>query len=232
MAEITHQKAQALLQAAADRELASEEKTRLENHLASCQACSAYSESFNAMETSLRRVIHAQWDRQQPSLNLNAIINPSPAKFFWDNLLGQTHWMRRVTIVAALLFGYILMTNLFGSQINNPDKEVPTFIPTPNELSLSQTNSPTPSAQTALVSLTPKDCIATTYVVKKDDTLANIALHHGLSKEELLKYNGLKYDMVFTGMKLMIPVCKSTPSHTATTTIIPLNGTNFPAQPE
>ena len=232
MLEIPHQKAQILLQVSTDRELEPDEKLTLENHLATCAECNAYAESLINMETSLRRVLHAKWDSQQPNLNPYAIVNPSLTKLIWSNLLNQTHLMGRVTIMAILLFGYILLANLPGLQLNASEKETPTHIPTPSELSLALASSPPPSAQTTLVRLTPKNCIVTNYVVREGETLESIAVQHGLSIEAIRAYNDLKSNTVFTGMKLMIPMCKNAPTHTATTTITPLNATIFPVQPD
>jgi hypothetical protein len=232
MSEITHQKAQALLQAAADGSLGPDEKSALDTHLAGCEKCSAYARELADLEVNLRRVVHAYWNDQQPNLNLNAIINPPTTKLVWNNLLNHTHAMGKVTIMVTLLLGYFLIANLFGFQLSISNNETPTIAPTPNESLLFFTSSPTPSAQLTLAGLTPRNCEAVTYVVQANDTLESIAVGHGTTKEAILEYNNLTSSTVFTGMELIIPSCKSTPSHTATTTITPLNGTIFPVQPE
>ena len=259
MPEITHQKAQALLQAAADGPLGPDEKSALDAHLAKCKVCRDYAASLTNLEASLRRVTHVQWDNQQPSLNLSAIIHPPltkylsensaqsqrprwrdaslsifriGSKFTWNNLLDHTHAMGKVTIVATLLLGYFLLANLFGFQLSASSRETPMMVPTPSDSSLFLASSPTPSAQLTLAGSTPKNCEAIAYIVQADDTLERIAVKYGITKEGILEYNNLTSETLFAGVELIIPLCKSTPSHTATTTITPLNGTIFPIQPE
>lgn len=232
MLEMTHLKAQTLLQVAADQPLGAEEKSGLDAHLATCKECSNYAKSLTNMEANLRRILHAQWDLQRPNLNLQAITHPSPTKLIWNNLLSQTHALGKVTIVAALVLGYVVINNLFGIKSSLSTDETPTTVPTPSELSLALAISPTPSAQFTLTGLTTQACETVIYVVQENDTLEYIALLHGTTKEAIQEYNNLTSNTVFTGMELAIPLCKSTPSKTATTTITPLNGTFFPTQPE
>ena len=66
MSEITHQKAHALLQAAADGPLGVNEKSALDAHLTTCKECNDYARSLTTLEADLRKVFHAQWDRQRP----------------------------------------------------------------------------------------------------------------------------------------------------------------------
>ena len=232
MFEITHLKAQTLLQAAADQPLGADDKSALDAHLAKCKECSNYAKSLTNMEASLRRILHAQWDLQRPNLNLQAITDPSPTKLIWNNLLSQTHALGKVTIVAALVLGYVVISNLFGIKSPLSTDETPTTVPTPSELSLALAISPTPSAQFTLTGLTTQACETVIYVVQENDTLEYIALLHGTTKEAVQEYNNLTSNTVFTGTELAIPLCKSTPSKTATTTTTPLNGTIFPTQPE
>jgi len=232
MLEITHQKAHNLLQVAVDKPLGADEKSALDAHLTTCDECRAYAEGLTNLEVSLRRVLHAQWDTQRPNLNLQAITHPSQAKLIWNNFLNQTHALGKVTIVAALVLGYVVIANLFGIRLPLSADETPTTVPTPSELSLALATSPTPSAQLALTGLTTQACETTIYIVQENDTLEYIALQYGTTEETIQEYNNLISNTLFTGMELTIPLCKSTPSQTATTTITPLNGTKFPVQPE
>lgn len=237
MSEITHQKARSLIQAAADQVLQPEEKIALDTHLAWCQACVNYATNLSALEVNLRKSFHTTWDNQHvPSLDLQAIINPSLKKFFWNNLFGQTSAMAKATIVAALLVGYFVIANLLGIQTPIVNEETATILPTPNEFASAYSASPTPSAPVSLTGATSQSCETVTYRVQKNDTLASIAYQHGTTKEAILEYNHLSSNMVPTDTELIIPFC-NTPSHTATipenmTTITPLNGTVFPTQPQ
>lgn len=232
MRELTHQKAQTLLQAVSDQSLATDERPALEAHLAQCKECGDYANSLANLEANLCRAARARWDAQRPNLNLYAIVHPSPAKLIWNNFLGRTDVLGKATIVAALLLGYILIANLFGLQSLVSNHETPVMAPTPNESPLFFTTSPTPVAQLTLAGWTPNNCKTVIYVVRANDTLESIAIQHGITKEAILEYNNLASGTVFTGMELTIPLCLSTPSYTVTTTITPLNGTILPVQPE
>ena len=225
MIEITHQKAQTLLQAAADQPLKADERSALDAHLATCKECNDYSKSLTNLETGLHRIFHAQWDLQHPNLNLQAITHPSPAKLIWNNFLSQANALGKVTIVAALVLGYFVLANLFGIKLPISTEETPTTVPTPSVLSLALAISPTPSAQFTLTGSTTQACETIPYIVQENDTLAYIALQYGTTEETLLEYNNLNSNTVFTGMELSIPQCDGAPSQTATTTITPLNGT-------
>ena len=237
MTDITHQKARTLLQAAADQMLIPEEKSALDAHLRACVECSEYKKNLSALGTGLHRVMHVQWDDQQPDLNLRGILNPSPGKLIWNNLFGQTGLMGKATIVAALILGYFVIANYFGIRLPISNDETATILPTPGEYASVQPTSPTPSTPTSLTGATTQTCETVTYYVQENDTLAYIAFQHGTTQEEILKYNQLSSNTVFIGMELDIPLCDNTPARTATIlnnaiTAVPVNGTIFPTQPQ
>ena len=237
MSKITHQRAQALLQIAVDQLLKPAEKSALAAHLTECKECSAYANNLSTLETSLRRIFHANWDTQHSNLNLQKIINPSPTKLLWNILFGQMGAMGKATIVAALLLGYFVIANLFGTRLPILSDETATTLPTPNEFAPVYSASPTPSAQFSLTGSTSQACETSIYLVQENDTLASIALQHGITQETILEHNNLISSTVFSGMELAIPLCNNTPSHTATLTenmitITPINETLFPTQPQ
>ncbi len=239
MLEITHQKAQALLQAAADSSLSPADQSALDAHLLQCKACSDYAGQLASLEIGLRSVLHARWDQRRPNLNVLAIIHPAPAKLLWHNLLNQPNTMGRVSILAVLLLGYILVVTLVRNPIPISKHETPTILPIPNEPALVVSSPPTPSPATHLTStgLLPQSCYIVPYTVQATDSLASIAMGHGSTKELIMEYNHLNTDTISPGMELLIPLCKSTPSHTArvpgnSLTITPVNGTFFPGQTE
>lgn len=238
MSEITHQKARLLLQQAADQMLRPEDKPALDMHLANCKECSAYASNLSALETRLRNAFHANWDKLRlPNLNLQTVINPPPAKLLWNNFFSQSGAMGKVSIIAALLLGYFLLSNILGIQTPIVNNKTATTLPTPNEFTSAYFTSPTPSAPISLTGSTSQACETITYRVQKNDTLASIAFHYGITEETILEYNKSISTTVFNNMELVIPMCKSTPSHTATIpknglTITPANGTLFPTQPQ
>ena len=238
MFEMTHQKARALLQSAADQSIDPDAKTALEAHLAACEACNHYAEGLTDLEVNLRRVLHANWDQQKPDINLQAIIDPKPAKLLWNNLFGRANFMSKVTIAATLLLGYFVIASIFGIKSPISNDETPTILPTPNEAALAFSTSPTPSAAPAstLTDLATRGCDTVNYAVQSVDSLESISREHNISKDLLMQYNHLTSEAVTPGTRLVIPQCEGAPSLTATlsknNTSTPLIGTLFPTQPE
>jgi LysM repeat protein len=241
MDEIIHHKARTLLQAAADRSLAPADRSGLDAHLTECRECNAYADRLARLEVELREAMHHKWDNYRPALKLLAIQNPSPAKLIWNNLFSQVHALRKVTILATLLLGYVVIVNLVGVREPIANDETPTALPTPNESSSIFVNSPTPFTQSALPDLTSLSCKTTIYVVQTNDTLESIAARFGITKEAIQQYNPgdnlLAANSEFTGMELKIPLCESTTARTAsipgnTLTITPIDGTILPEQIE
>lgn len=237
MLEITHREARALLHAAADQRIDPDDRTALDSHLSGCRSCLDYADSLENLEANLRKAMQAKWDIQKPILNIQTVIHPNPARLFWNKFMGQTHAMEKFSIVIVLVLGYILIANIVGIQSPIVREETPTPLPTPNELVIFFPNSPTPAAISSISETGAENCETTIYLVLANDTLESIALRHGTTKETIQEINKLASNTVYTGMALAIPVCNTTPSHTATITkntltITPLSGTLFPTQPE
>jgi LysM repeat protein len=240
MFDITHQKARMLLQSAADRQIAPDETSALNAHLEKCKECRDYANDLTNLEAGLRNALHAQWDHQQPKLDLQAITNPTLAKLMWVNFPSLTQSIGKVTIVTVLLLGYFMLANHFGIRIHSSNSETPANLPTPNELLLLSNTSPTPSAPTQLTTmtkLTMQDCDVITYIVQATDSLESIAIKHGTSKELIMEYNNLTTEAVSPDMELFIPLCRNTPSRTASLpsnliTNTPIKGTILPDNPE
>jgi LysM domain len=239
MFEITHQKAQMLLQSAADQIIASDEKSALDAHLKICKECRDYANSLIGLENGLRSTFHAQWDNRHLKLDLQVIMNPSPAKRFWNNISGLTQSMGKVTIAATLVLGYVILASYFGIRIHSLNDKTPTTLPTPNELSLFFNTSPTPSMpiQLTRTELANRDCNVVPYISKTTESLESIATRYGTSKELIMEYNNLTTEVVSPNRELFVPLCKSTPSRTASVpskliTNTPIHGTILPDHPE
>lgn len=238
MPEITHQEARVLLQAATDQVIASDENNALNAHLAQCKVCTDYAKNLVDLEANLRRTMHANWDNQQPNLDIQAILNPHPVKLLWNSFVSQTHTMEKVGVVIVLLLGYFFIVNLVGIQFPITKEKTPTPLPTPNGQPVVFSNSPTPSVNPSLTKVVSPACETTImYLVQEKDTLDSIAYRHGITKEVILAYNNLNSSTVFTGMELLIPLCDSTPAQIATIpkntlSLTPLVGTILPTQPE
>jgi len=237
MVEISHQKAQVFLHTAADNMLPADNQPLLDAHLAECQECRKYANHLHNLESGLSRIMHTHCDNQRPVLNLQTVINPPATKIIWNSFVGLTQGMGKVTIVAALVLGYFLIANISNNQITTLGTEVPTILPTPNELPFNAAISPTPSAQLALTELTMQVCETIIHVAQSTDTLESIATQFGVSPETIMEQNNLTTDGISPEMELVIPLCEGTPSRTASTpsntmTITAISGTIFPAQPE
>ena len=234
MFELTHQEAQRLLQSAADQKLGGDVKSALDAHLEQCVECRGYEKDLTALESGLRKVLHAQLDSQHPSLDLQAITNPAYST--WTSVFSPAHALGKVTIVTTLLLGYFIISNLFGGQLPITGNETPTMVPTPNDSTLVFITSPTPSSPSTLIRLM-QGCEFINYIVGADDMLENIALQFGVSEKTIAEYNNLKTDDLSPGQALSIPICNHTPSQAAgtrtnTMTITPLIETVLPNQLE
>lgn len=234
MFELTHQEAQHLLQNAADQTLRADDKSALDAHLEKCVECSSYAKNLTALESGLRKVLHAQLDSRHPSLDLQAITNPAHST--WTAVISPAHILGKVTIVTTLLLGYFIISNLLGGQLPITGNETPTMVPTPGDSKLVFTTSPTPSSPSTLIGLT-QGCEIINYIVKEDDTLESIAFQFTIPEKIITEYNNLKTDDPSPGKALSIPICNHTPSqaegtHTNKMTITPLSETVLPTQRE
>lgn len=89
------------------------------------------------------------------------------------------------------------------SEINNLPSNC-TFI-RPNRILNIPYQSITPGESVVTTRCPDIDCVTETYIVKKDETLLDIAQKFQTSEEVIINYNGLT-NGVFEGMKLTIPV--------------------------
>jgi len=241
MTEITHQTARALLQSATDQNLDPIGQTALEAHLSACSECAQYARQLAQLETNLRDMFQNKWKNLRPEIDLRAIRHPSPLKQLWNNLFARTHTLGKASAIVALLVSYFVLANLFGVWGPIGGDETPTALPTPKESTSTLNISPTPSIPVLQNEGPTQACQTMIYVVKENDTLERIALQYGVTKELILEYNpgdtNLENNTVSTNMKLVIPLCKSTPANTTnapnnTLTITPIYGTILPGQNE
>jgi LysM repeat protein len=213
MVQITHQTARTLLQAAADKTLASEEQLALDTHLAGCQDCRAYADGLSQLQADLRRLTHLQWDVQHPSLDIRT-IQKRAIKGTQQEIGFRT--IGRLAIAMALVCAFFVASSLMGhfsGKLNLGDVSVP--LP---ELTVATA---TPTAQPTTATLYPAmtaECQTVIYAVQPDDTLESIAARYGVTKQTILNYNTLQSETLNTSMKLLIPVCSGTPSDTVTPT--------------
>ena len=237
MLEISHRKAQSLLQSAADDLLSAEDQTLLDAHLAGCAECRAYAKNVLNLENSLRAATHTIWDNQKPKLDYQAIVSPPTTKLVWNSVLNFSQGVGKYAIIAALIIGYFLISNLNGSQGTTSGTETAMLVPTPNSFISDSAASPTPSIQLALTNLQTQACQSIIHIVEPSETLEGIALQYGVPKEMVMIYNNMVSEQLSPGMNLSIPLCENTPSRTALTplntmTVTPLGNMLHPTQPE
>lgn len=237
MFEIPHQEVQKLLQSAAGQTLAPDDKSAIENHLSKCIECSVYAKNLTNLEVNVRRVLHTQWDSQQPDLDLRAITALASSKFSWSTIFNPAHALGKAIIITSLFLGYFIISNIFGNQVSTPENNLPTTVPTPFNAALELTNSPTPSPSVTVTGRATQECEHLNYVTQAGDTLESIAAQFGVSEDVIAKRNNLKTYVVSPNMEILIPVCANIPSKTAipprkTLAIPSLTNTILPDQRE
>ncbi len=239
MYEITHQEAQRLVHLASDNTLRREDILVLNAHLEKCIECSDYAKKLAKLESELKRVLHTAFDSQLPNLNIQAIIKSTTnfSSFPWASIFDPTRVWGRVTISITLIIGYFIVANLFGGQLLTTGNQIPTYIPTPHDLTITNNMSPTPSTPSTMIGITAQECKTINYMVRDNESLDNIAVRFGVSIKLILTYSNLKQDEVIPGKELSIPICEQTPSLIASTTqnaltTTPLGENMHPTQAE
>jgi LysM repeat protein/ribosomal protein L40E len=100
------------------------------------------------------------------------------------------------------------------------------------------TGTPFPTATLSAAEQTEQACLKDTYLVKETDTLSSIALSYNVPMSVIREYNGMSSDVVFSGMPLIIPLCKrnvvgptptptAPPPYLAPNLLLPADGADF-----
>ena len=209
--QITHEQAQTLLQRRFDQALNVQETTVLSAHLQNCAACQRYANETKEVEHLLVPILKRQWNRQPIPLSIVALREKS-LKSRISNILT----MRKIAVglVAIALFFSIWQFAISGPSVSG---QVPLMAPPV----------PTPSTTSTNTVVALEQCEMASYIVQPNDTLAGIAEQFSVSTGKIMESNQLKTEAVQAAMKLVIPICKSTPTGTAhtatfTTTYIPI----------
>lgn len=210
MNRMTHEEARKLIHLSLDGSLNNQQKRTLDQHLALCQECRQHANSLHNMESILRPFLRRQWTEQPVPLPMDMVVS--------QNSIRNSNSMMLATRIAAI--GVMFMVFVFSAwqfTLSRPSAgpSIPAAIPL----------IPVPSTSTQLVATRTQNgtCEQTTYVVQQDDTLERIALKFGISKAELLQANDLRAEIVYTGNKLLVPLCQPTPTNdTLTKTYTPI----------
>lgn len=229
MNQITHQKAQALLQAAADRSLPMADRSALDTHLAQCVKCRVYAGQLAEVENGLRRVMAQQWNRRARPLSLETIKGRAQRAAF-QRQASATFGRYAVVPLLALTFFMVMSIKTTGAQ---------STMSVPNGFASStmdfgfQVPRP-PASSTATNAATAPTCSRLSYLVQKGDTLRSIAYRFGVSPETIIAYNGLSSDQIEANLVLTIPLCGGAIADTSATptltgTVVPASGGNNPS---
>src|SRR5258706_699697 len=226
MANITHQKARALLQAAANKTLLPEEQGAIHIHLAECNECRAYAQNLNELQDGLRRVMRQQWNIENTRLPIRAIKERSKRIALQNKISGT---IGRFAVVPMLAFVFVMAVRMIAPQQIALNPGAMTSL-TP-QLS---GRTPTPTYRNTSIELSVRDCEKAVYTVQENDTLDGIAAMYAVPREAIMTYNRLATDKLDTNTELIIPLCDLTPTGTSTipavtNTIVPQNGAVNPS---
>jgi LysM repeat protein len=162
---------------------------------------------------------------------------PSPTPFTYKVQTGDNcstiAFAFKVSIQSIVLLNDLPAdcTTLFiGQELKIPQ---PTSTPTP-----------LPSATLSAAEATDAACEKVEYTVQENDTLSKIAANYAISQAVLKEYNGRVNDIVRSGEKIIIPLCKRTsvggatatptvpPPYAAPNLLLPADGAPFTAADE
>jgi hypothetical protein len=202
--QITHEETRSLIHLDLDGGLRASQKQTLESHLAVCPECQRYADSLRKMETVLQPLLQRQWNRQPVPLSMSAISASSKSKMP-DRMILAT----RIAAIGVMFTVFLFSAWQFTlSRLSEPR---------PVLASVPPAAIPSTSSQLAGTVTQSLNCAETRYIVEEHDTLASIADKFSIAKVELLTANRLRTEDLFSGMKLIIPLCRFTPTVNALT---------------
>ena len=199
--QITHEEAQKLIQYNADQALDSQQKAALFAHLNDCTECSTYACDIKDVETLLLSGMRRQWGLQPAPLSLNSLTPKGRPKIQLSISLLLATRMAIISMVCLALVFTAWQFTLSGRQTSGPR---PAYI----------LPVPTPSTWPTSTKITLQHCKSILYNVQANDTIESIADQFSTSKAEIMAINSMKTETVDASMKLMIPICNSTPTST------------------
>jgi hypothetical protein len=205
--QITHEEARKLIQFSHDRALQPEEKNMLRAHLEACLECQSYSDDINAVENLLLPVMRTHWNLRPAPLSITSLVEDKHSN--WGSSISLTTRTTLIGIVLAVFFFSAWQFARSGNQTSRP-------------MPIGLLPIPTPAGQSTSTMISLQNCEETIYQIQENDTLESIALRFSISKTRLMSINNMKDETVRARMRLLIPICQSTPTgtiHPSTLTI-------------
>ena len=219
--QITHEQAQQLIQWKIDKALSLQDEAALSAHLHDCTACQDYAAEMMEVEGLLSPLMKRQWSLQPLPLPVLSLVQRKNSFISVSALLAIRRAAAGV-LVAAFFFSAWQFTR----------SNAPSF----KDLTAVGLPVPTPSASTTQAHSTLMDCEIISYTAAEADTLSRLAEQFSVAEEELVALNSLETNAIEPGMKLLVPVCQLTATHTVspatlTTTHTPRVGSSHTPGP-
>ena len=210
--QITHAEAQELIQFSIDEVLKPHERNILQRHLKDCLECRTFVEEIKGVENLLLPVMGRHWAGQPAPLSIDSLTNKKKLQLQISIMLVTRTAMISI-VFAAFIFSAWQSTHS-GKQNANPGP-------------VSVLAIPTPSGQSTSTKINFQNCPEMVYQVQENDTLESIATQFSVTTDKLTTINNLRTESIHAKMKLLIPICTSTPTgtlypSTLTTTFTPL----------
>jgi len=130
---------------------------------------------------------------------------PSPTPF--DYTVQQSDTCSAIAVRFEISILSLVLTNNLPADCGTLFVGQKLKIPQPTP-----TASPLPTSTLKPDEATEAACEKTNYLVQENDTLSGIANRYGVPIIAVREYNGLPSDVVYSGMSLVIPLCKRAPT--------------------
>lgn len=211
--QITHDQAHRLIQLNIDTALSLQDKAVLSAHLQGCKECQMYAREIEAVDTILLPFMKRRWAAEPIPLSMDTLLGVKNAKQGAHPSL--TTRITAISVVVVTLIFSVWQFMFSGAPASRPAPIGVPLIPTPS----------LPPVRSTSTTISLEECQMLIYTVQRTDTLEKIATRFSVSEATLRAANDLNEATPATGMELVIPICKSTPTSTfdaLTTTFTPI----------
>ena len=200
--QITHDQAHRLIQRNIDTAMSLQDRAVLSAHLQDCKECQMYASEIEAVDTLLLPLMKRRWTAEPIPLSLDTLLGVKNAKPGAYPFLTTRNAILSVVVVMLIFSVWQFMFS--GAPDSRPLPIGVPLIPTPS----------IPPVRTTNTTISLEECQMLIYTVQRTDTLEKIATRFSVSEATLRAANDLNESTPGTGMELVIPICKSTPTST------------------